>query len=320
MTTELDQSPMHDRSPMMDLLQSSTVAGPDDAERLLPGLDEAIATAAASAQPPSGRHRRFAWGLGAVAAAAVVAFVLLPHGPPPAQPLERDLVQSGSGRDIVLLEGVNLRVEGSGSVGGTTRHPVLSWDQGALGVEVTPGAVEGLAVHTAEGTVHITGTAFSVTRDALGTHVDVHRGSVDVACTDQPAQALTEGDGTTCLPTTAGGLLGRAHALEDQDADTGLVVQTLEHAAARSPSGALAHEICLGRGLGLRKLKRIGEAQVVVAACLDGQAGGRQQDLMLLAVELAIQAEDCGAVGDHIEALGALGPPLRARCDAIGSP
>ena len=118
MTTELDQSPMHDRSPMMDLLQSSTVAGPDDAERLLPGLDEAIATAAASAQPPSGRHRRFAWGLGAVAAAAVVAFVLLPHGPPPAQPLERDLVQSGSGRDIVLLEGVNLRVEGSGSVGG----------------------------------------------------------------------------------------------------------------------------------------------------------------------------------------------------------
>ncbi len=309
------------RSPLAGELRRATAADDADALRLLPGLHTAMDTAAAAGAQRARRRRRWqGLGLAAGLAAAAGVAAVLSVPPPPPQPLSMELAESGPGRTVALLDGVTLQVAGAGRVGGTTRHPVLDWSAGALMVDVRPGAVDGLEVSTAEGAVRITGTAFSVERSALGTTVSVARGAVEVVCTDGPVQSLAPTDTTTCLPTSAGGLLGRAHALEDAGAPPGVVAETLAAAAALGPTGGLAQEICLSRALALRSAGRSPAARTVAEACLRTPGGARRQQLLLLVVELAIDSGSCAGLDPVIGELGSLGPAVAARCAGLTPP
>lgn len=112
-----------------------------------------------------------------------------------------------------LTAEVDLDYQGSGSVEGTRRAPRIRWEVGRLDVSVMPDQGIDLVVETDEGAVRVVGTAFSVTRDALGTLVVVEHGEVNVTCQGGLPHAFHLGEQITCLPVRPAAWLGRAHAL-----------------------------------------------------------------------------------------------------------
>ena len=89
---------------------------------------------------------------------------------------------SGDATETRLGPHVEVVAQGHGEVVGDARDMDLRWTSGTLAVEVAPGQGVGLRVETEEGVVVVHGTAFEVVRDALGTHVGVRRGEVEVVC------------------------------------------------------------------------------------------------------------------------------------------
>ncbi len=158
--------------------------------------------------PPVRRFSR----IGLLALAAISVAALLTWSVWPARALSERL----DALELVsrsLTAEVDLDYQGSGSVEGTDRAPHIRWEVGRLDVTVTPDQGIYLVVETDEGAVHVVGTAFSVTRDALGTLVRVERGEVSVTCQGSLSRSVGPGEQTTCLPVRPAAWLGRAHAL-----------------------------------------------------------------------------------------------------------
>jgi ferric-dicitrate binding protein FerR (iron transport regulator) len=222
--------------------------------------------------------------LGIAAVLAVLAAVIVVRAPP--RRLEQPLASSVR-TDLPLTRDVQLAYAGSGHVEGTEQAPRIHWDAGTLDVDVTPHRGINLVVETLEGTVHVIGTAFTVTRDALGTSVTVARGTVDVACDAQTVARVEAGGVRTCLPTRPAGWLGRARALRDAGAPADAVIDAVDRGLAlASPDDDSVGELVALRLDTLVIAQRYGEALRAADAYLRSGATARRADVEALVVKL----------------------------------
>ncbi len=233
-------------------------------------------------------------GLGCAIAAASAAVALRVGADPGtspegAGPLASDSVWAGR-----RLTGVDLTYRGSGDVDGSDQAPRIDWQRGTLNVEVTPGLGLDVRVNTREAEVRVVGTGFTVTRDALGTRVEVRHGIVETSCVGESAVQLQQGDSVTCAPQSAAGLLGRAQALREARADAALVAQSLEAGLALT---SLADPI--GAELGAMQVQLYAEAGRNTEALesahrlLSAGGSGREEELILLAGAVARASGGC---------------------------
>jgi hypothetical protein len=137
-----------------------------------------------------------------------------------------------------LTDDVVVSADGNGRATGVHRRPVIEWQSGTVHVEVTPGAGVDLRVETREASIHVVGTGFDVTRDVLGTRTEVQHGRVEVRCGTDAPLFLDAGDGHTCEPVSAAGMLARARALGAGEAaldaiSRGLLLATDDPAASQ---------------------------------------------------------------------------------------
>ncbi len=292
-------------------LAEETRATPVDVERVLAGLE--LPEPVASRPPP----RRWGWpvavGAGGLLAAAAALLLVGRSGPP--EPVDLALSNDGGAR-VVELGGAVLSVDGVGHLGGTSAAPAVTWERGLLRVDVTPGALDAFTATAPEGTVAVKGTVFTVERDARGLVVGVERGEVEVSCVGAAPVSLHVGDQHACLPTTPGGLLGRAQALRDGGADESEVLATLDLAIGLAPGAALAHELGTQRAVSLQRLGRGGEALDQAEAVLAAGGGPRAAELHRLAADLAAVAGDCPRALVHLDALAAAGAAAPAAAGA----
>jgi ferric-dicitrate binding protein FerR (iron transport regulator) len=164
-------------------------------------------------------------------------------------------------------------------------------------VEVVPDRGVRLSVETPEAEVRVVGTGFTVERDALGTRVEVRHGRVEVDCGAEVTRLLREGDTVTCLPRTAGGLLGRALALQAQNAPGEEILSVLERALAL-PDVSTSHADELGahRVRVLLSLHRDAEALEAARRYLGGAPGLRRQAVERYAATAAVRLGGCATV------------------------
>jgi hypothetical protein len=176
---------------------------------------------------------------------------------------------------------VRLDFLGQGELTGTRAMPEVAWRSGTLKASVEPDRGIELMVRTPEATVQVLGTVFSVERGALGTEVQVERGTVRVDCELGTRALLRRGRRHTCLPTTAAGLLGRARRLQESDAPPADVLQALALGEGRPDATApVLAEIAWVRVEVLaesgRERQALEEARRLVAA-----GGGHRHDELL---------------------------------------
>lgn len=164
-------------------------------------------------------------------------------------PVARALDADREWRSESLGDDVAVSFQGAGEVEGDSAHPRIQWDRGVIHVEVEPDRGVNLAVETREASVRVVGTGFSVARDALGTQVEVQHGRVEVVCAGQPGVFLGVGDTRECLPTSAGGMLGRARALEAAGAGSDAVLDAVGRGLSLvgESSGAVRDELSVMR-------------------------------------------------------------------------
>jgi hypothetical protein len=155
---------------------------------------------------------------------------------------------------------VALAYQGAGSLDGTRQAPRIHWQSGTVHVDVEPEQGIDLVVDTPEAQVRVVGTAFAVTRDALGTQVEVDHGRVLVACVDGDETTLGAGEQLTCLPTTAQRMMVRINELRAQGASPELLLDSSEHALARYAGTVLDSEFQVARIEALHRLERLPEA------------------------------------------------------------
>lgn len=230
------------------------------------------------------------WGIPVVLAsvAAAAAWVLWPR------PVDGPLVTGALTRDV------HVEVDGSGTAMGTGRELRLTWDAGALGVEVEPGRGVELLVRTPEAEVEVVGTGFDVVRDALGTSVHVRHGRVRVACTGGEASELGPADSTTCLPTSAAGRLGRVRALQARGAPW--AEEVVGALALPDATGSVHDELQAAQ---LDGYVSSGDPRAfALAEVLAGAGGPRALTAHRIAARLAA---GCGPALPHLEALAAAG-------------
>jgi len=247
------------------------------------------------------RNRLPAWGLGALALAALVFLGVRVLTPPPPPPLSATLAAPTAWQALAPTDEVRLDFQGQGVLAGTARAPRLDWEQGTLKVEVEPERGIDLAVHTREAEVRVVGTGFSVTRDALGTGVVVTHGHVAVLCADGEKALLGAGEARVCPPTHAAGLLGRANALAAQG-DTAAALEAARAGLATDASGAVRSELELTTVDALTRLGRADEALAAAEASLAGSPA-RPSELRHLAVRNAITTTGCPAALPHLRVL-----------------
>ncbi|MCB9762817.1 MAG: FecR domain-containing protein [Alphaproteobacteria bacterium] len=217
-------------------------------------------------RPP---RRRLGW-VAVPAAAALAAVFLLRTPPPPPEPAPApapvDARWAGAQSAATLGPWVRARIDGRGEVRGDAQDMVVDWIAGAVTLEVTPDQGVQLQVRTEEGVVRVTGTAFEVRRDALGTAVAVTRGSVAVTCGQAPPVALGAGDDALCLPVTAVGWLRRVTALQPEPE---AVVAGAAAGLALSPEPAVALELRLQRAAAWAALGSVAQARAELDALLN---------------------------------------------------
>jgi ferric-dicitrate binding protein FerR (iron transport regulator) len=203
-------------------------------------------------------------------------------------PLQMELRSEAQWMQAEPARGVELAVQGEASVGGTKRHPRLRLDKGHMHVEVDPTLGLDLTVTTREAHVRVTGTAFEVTRDLLGTHVVVTRGTVQTTCLSSGHTfPLTADDSHTCQPTTASGMLGRARALQDDSAPWPEVLETVAAGLALVPGpGAVRSELEVIRIEALVALNRRAEAREAASAYLASGSDLRRAEVENLAAQI----------------------------------
>jgi|GEM_PF-6126190 len=313
----------HTEESLQNLLRDGTRATTDDVDQLVSGLGPHVAARALG--PPPRKLSRMGWMAGGVLAIAAGALVVVWTTPPPeAVPLDAAWTAQDGLTVHTLAQGVEVSIDGSGTLGGTSRHPEVAWSRGSISVAVVPGAVDGLTVSTPEARVQITGTEFIVARDALGTHVTVARGSVDVTCGEASTQAVKAGaPPALCLPQTAGGLLGRAQALYDAQAAPTDITASLSAALEYQPSNALTVEILATRALTLQRTNDLDGAWAATMEALPLAKGFRQDDLNRLALSIATSREDCTGIATFLDTIpteDALAVQARAVCATFEGP
>ena len=137
------------------------------------------------------------------------------------------------------------------------------------------------------------GTVFSVERGPLGTTVGVTRGTVSVACNEGTEQSLTGGQTSTCWPTTASGLLGRAQALRDRGAASNDILATVDRGLSLAPSSAIHTELS---ALQVVELSRGSDPAAAVAAAtrhLAHPETGRRAEIARIGAALGYQLHGC---------------------------
>jgi ferric-dicitrate binding protein FerR (iron transport regulator) len=253
-----------------------------------------VAERLASSAPRGASHRHAAWmfgaGVGALAmAAGALLFFSTPEklGTPPHLPVSAALAASADWQTVESLDGVNLTWKGVGTVSGTADAPLVAWESGSINVEVTPERGIKLAVETREAMVRVVGTGFTVTRDALGTHVSVRHGKVEVTCASAVPVMLGAGEGAGCLPDTPAGLLLRARALAEQKAPVAEILASLDRGLAVAPPGNLADELLATRISTLAEAGRHAEALESARRYLTNPEAVRRDEVQRLADALA---------------------------------
>jgi ferric-dicitrate binding protein FerR (iron transport regulator) len=295
----------------------------------LPGVDPyapaRVKARLAARQPTRARRVRTYGGVALVAAAAGLTLVLaLPD--PGVAPVQAQLQATDQTVELAPSPEVTLAYRGTGSLEGTRQAPRIAWEAGTVHLEVEPRQGIELVVATAEAQIEVVGTAFDVTRDALGTQVAVEHGRVRVTCHDGVATLLGAGEHTTCLPTTAHGMLARARALQDQGASRELLLTTATVALERHPEASLVnHELQLVRIESLYSLGLEAEALEQARAYLDSGAQLRRDGVLTLATRLAWSAGGCEAASPWLEQLALIKPAVPdlvklAECQAALDP
>ncbi len=252
-------------------------------------------------------------GLAAVAAAAAVilALGLLPHAP---EPLAVALSSDAAWSQAEPAPAVSLGFRGRGRVTGDEHAPRVLWESGTLAVKVEPGRGVALVVETREAEVRVVGTAFSVTRDALGTRVQVDHGRVVLRCLGAAEQPLDAGGDATCRRTTPATLLTRARVLESQGAPADEVLRIAEAALALDAAPELLPEIAVVRIRALASLGHSGEALAAAERYLEIGMGdpGRRIEIRRLAAGLAWTTGGCVGALPHLERLATDAPDAGA--------
>jgi ferric-dicitrate binding protein FerR (iron transport regulator) len=289
----------------------ATAASAEDVARLRAGLD---------ARRVHHRRVRFAQlsSAGVAAAAAMVAVVLpaeLPAPPPAPVPLAASFDGPSDG-PVQAGPGVRLELDGTGELTGDALAPRLAWSAGKVEVSVEPNAGIDLRVQTREGEVRVVGTVFSVERDPLGTTVGVSRGKVEVSCEGQPARYLTAGQTSTCWPTSAGGLLGRARALDTGAAPAEAVLETIDAGLAQGKgTGPIHDELTVLRIQKLQAAGRPDDALPAARAYLAAGSALRRGEVARLGAELLdddSSCEDATGILAAVRESGTISPPLTA--------
>jgi hypothetical protein len=253
-------------------------------------------TRAAARVPP--RRRVAPWAVGGSALAATTLLLVRFWSDPgsdeaPAGAGNLDSEHIWAARN---LDGVDLTYRGAGAVAGTDRSPRIDWQRGTLNVEVTPGLGLDVRVQTREAQIRVVGTGFTVTRDALGTRVDVRHGVVETACGDEPAVRLVQGESASCAPTSAAGLLGRAQALQTAGAEPAAIADAVDRGLRlctfADPVGAELGALQLQL---LAEAGRTAEALETAHRLLEAGGGARTAEIVALAAALAAEAGGCEA-------------------------
>lgn len=238
-------------------------------------------------------RRRRPLVVGALALAAAALLALRPH------PLQGPVATGDLTSDVRVV------AEGSGVVNGPVDAPTITWTDGRLAVEVTPERGVHLAVETEEAHVAVIGTGFVVTRDTLGTRVEVEHGVVEVRCGEGQPSRLHAGDETTCLPVTPARRLGRVLTLRDRGTDTRTLLAELD--AAQVPTGdPIRAELAFVRIGALIEAGRNDDAEAAAADALR-DPGARAADLHRVLAQLRAAAGDCAGARPHVEWLRAQG-------------
>ena len=262
--------------------------------------------------------RRPVWPAAMVATALAAAAVLVSLRPPP--PVAGPLVTGP------LTTQVQLQVDGDGQASGDARDLTLDWRIGTLQVEVRPNQGVQLRVQTDEATVRVIGTGFQVTRDALGTSVDVRHGQVLLTCLGAAPEALGAGQTRTCAPARAAGRLGRVRRLQELGLAPAYLLAEAD-AALRLPdaSGTVQTELQAVRLDALVALDQRDDA-LALAEALARQGGPRQLDAHRVAARLRLaRGPDCAGALPHLQALAAAGrleddAPWLTICDKESRP
>ncbi|MEZ4240649.1 MAG: hypothetical protein R3F59_31760 [Myxococcota bacterium] len=249
-----------------------------------------------------------ALALGAVAMAA--SMVVGADGEAPRA--ERYLVGDGTS---VLAPHVLARHDGEGTVQTGPDGVTIDWELGRLELDVM--AQDTVAVHTAEGDVHATGTALAVERDALGTRVAVSRGEAELTCAGGAADPLGAGASAECLPTTAAGLLNRARAQQDAGDAPDALLATVARGLAASPEPAVAGELLALQVGALVSAGRDAEALTAAETAVQGSPDpARAASLRRTGARLALRLGACDRAEALLEGLDAADAEraLLARC------
>ena len=255
-------------------------------------------------------HRpRPAWTAFALAAALVAAVWAWPrvHG------LAERLESTETWAWMAPTPQVALGFQGVGNLSGTNREPTITWESGTLEVEVTPNRGIHLVVETREGRVRVTGTAFAVVRNPLGTEVRVTRGSVDVACHAGTSAHLQADDHLTCPPVSSAGWLARARRQQDENADPEeILASTAAGMALASPTDAVGDELGAVHIRILAQLGQNDEALREAEAYLSRPRATRAREVRSLAAHLALVAGGCARAHLHLQVLAVEDPDAAA--------
>ncbi|MFT4621666.1 MAG: ferric-dicitrate binding protein FerR (iron transport regulator) [Myxococcota bacterium] len=249
-----------------------------------------------------------------LAAAAVVFGVFTAPEPAPATEIELVATELASAAPSSLLR---LDYEGVGRVSGADPAWEVSWERGTVHVDVTPDAGAEVSVRTRDAVVRVVGTAFTVTRDELGTAVDVDHGRVELTCMLGGVLELTAGGHHVCLPATAAGLLGRALALEDRGAPPEQRLEALDAALSLTAPEPVLAEVLATRVRPLLDAGRHDDALQAAEAYVD-RGGGREDELRHVAAHLALSLHGCDRAVPHLRALVTPSPEESAHLAACG--
>lgn len=201
----------------------------------------------------------------------------------------------------VLTDGLAVVTEGSGEARGSGKTWDLDLDRGRVHLDIAPEQGFDVDVSTGDAVVHVVGTVFSVERDALGTHVEVQRGAVQVDCL-RGADLLIEGSGRhNCLPATAAGLLGRARALMDRGDADAAALESLMAGLADEPEVAVRGELLAASVEVQLRLGDTDRALEGALAYLDTGETAREAALRQLAVDLLSRSGACDRAAELVD-------------------
>jgi len=296
-----------DARDLLDTLRDESAAGGEDVEKLRALFPEDLSTLREETGPfRSARSRWLLLGAGLAAAAALVVAANAPtsFGHVDAALSER-LDSAGQVQRLDIGAAVAVDYQGSGLVEGSTLSPVIGWEQGILVLDVDPRESIDLTVNTSEARVKVKGTVLSVQRDALGTHVTVDRGLVGVTCLGTEEVDVAAGGEHICLPGTAGGLLGRARALQDSGGAPSEILPPIDMALALvDEASPLNSELRVLRIQLRYQLGESGQALAEAREFLATDTSLRRKEVARLALHLSVLAGDCADAAELLDILG----------------